>query len=278
MVNYQNIGIRMDQFSMHDPKCLKAILQEYSVQNFEQLVDLLNSGELNSHPGFSEVQNYILDMKSMLADGKHINVKERVKTFSLYQSSNLPMTTLEKTDHQNCGGVLMLSNPATTLYRGFELAGVEQMSIAQLKYYLSHCDFHGEMLFTKWRYIGTSKVDLALEALSLFEKQNIRLLKEVGSVSEEVNLFTVDLTKRKNIVQEEKMELFDYLFEQGDTYVFGTLTDHQKEMLNSGLINSSKASSRKAQQLLNYLSYYVTPKEAERGLVKSKTLDRFIVQ
>jgi hypothetical protein len=152
-------------------------------------------------------------------------------------------------------------------------------SIADIKFLLGHLqsDLRNDFKFASGCY---SKEDLVklIEHIKFYEQQVERQAEEIKETSSYLlptNIFEVNSIYKQDIVESQLTEIAEYLVESGNEFIWGILSDKDKIRL----LNIIKQPNNYAiKNFINVISNYTTLNELRQGIVKKRTLDRFIVK
>lgn len=85
--------------------------------------------------------------------------------------------------------------------------------------------------------------------------------------------------EKEEIVESELKEIVEYLLDNAEQCVWGNLPSSKKiQMLRTIYATRGEQTLEDRKRLVNAISNYTTLSELEQGVVKKRTLDRFIVR
>lgn len=152
-------------------------------------------------------------------------------------------------------------------------------NIFELKQLLTHCNINGQNLFQeKFRYsvylYPEDEIEKILRSITLYNEQLKRLKEESKDSSNLINLFDSYKTSRYSLILKQMNDILE-AFSSSDELVWGKVSENEKQLFQS-MLNSENdiAKSNLARTIANYVSQ----DEAEKGIVKTKTLNRFIIK
>ena len=127
--------------------------------------------------------------------------------------------------------------------------------------------------------IANKDLDKIYSAIRLYDEQVLRQYKE-NIDSDEENIFLVNQMEKRNLVLEKYEEIIEYLLENSNnhSFVWGEFTPRKQVLMENTLVSKSKVASMIKDNLVNIITNYTTLSELKSDLVKSKTLDRFIIK
>lgn len=211
-------------------------------------------------------------------------IKRQVTAFNdkgyepkVFFTSSYSDSSLNNTDRLNFGDVLLLNNifnPRT----GKNLS-VTSKSIADIKGELSHTSPIGENYFKRNnRNFGEGRLYQMLDAIEFYQQQVER--QAALTPDRDINLFLLDQNKKRQIVTESFSEIVEYLVDNTEEkLVWGNLSDCQKQLLTSSVVNSYQSDLRIRESLVTNIANYTTLPELECvASHDAKVLSRFIVR
>ena len=150
--------------------------------------------------------------------------------------------------------------------------------IAEIKELLGHIDYNDfQNTFTRIRSFGSATGQKVVDAIKFYEQQVLRQAAETEERG--INLFMLNKKEKDEIVESEIKYIAEYLIDNAKTLVWGNLTDTQKQRIMSAVLSTKgEYTQQDKKALINAISNYTTLSELEQGVIKKKTLDRFIVR
>lgn len=127
-----------------------------------------------------------------------------------------------------------------------------------------------------FRGIGEGVIKELQRPLSFYDEHVLRLIDIYGLKED---LFYTNKNEKDKLVEQQAEMIVNYFVENANECVWGELTEAKKENLSKlfkGCVGNKKLKDQK--YFVNAISNYVTLEEAEKDLVKTKTLNRFIVK
>lgn len=152
-------------------------------------------------------------------------------------------------------------------------------SIYLIKHYLEHITEYGldNVFITHVHSFGPSSTRQVVKSVKFYEEQVLRQALETNQRG--INLFTLNKNEKERIVEEEFNDIVEYLVDNANECVWGELTDSQKRRMLESTISLRKEEQLKVRRcLIDMISNHTTLSELEQGVVKKRTLDRFIVR
>ena len=256
-------------------KTIYEVFVKYDIRDYQRLKDLLNSQkeEFQSVSYFLKRRLYEVEME--LKKKNELDVEPEIFTFQAYQNSNIDIETLKLTDRENNGNVLLYSCP--TIKGGARINILKTLSIDEIKNLASHLNqYHFNNALSMKRNFGIDTVKRVADVVKFYEKQVLRQAKETEE--RDINLFLLNKDAKDEIVESQFKEIIEYLLDNAEQCIWGNLTSSKKiQMLRT--INAIRGGILEdRRRLVNAISNYTTLSELEQGVVKKRTLDRFIVK
>ena len=83
---------------------------------------------------------------------------------------------------------------------------------------------------------------------------------------------------KKELVEAQLKEIVEYLTDTANKCIWGTLSDFEKKKFIDLAYKNTRVWKERREKFINTISNYVTIDEAKQGLIKTKTIDRFIIK
>lgn len=255
---------------------VQPVLLKNHIDNFLQLKELLESDEIENQWIYQVLQDYLNNVINRMNKANEKGLGLEIFMDNNYKESLIDRKTLELTDRENMGNVLLYTIPYIS--SGVKKSCVEHLSIEQIKYYLSYVDdVYFRNLFFKNRNFGVVATKRVLEVINFYEEQVLRQAKETDE--RDINLFMLNKTYKDEIIEDEVRYIAEYLVDNALVCIWGKMTDLQKKKLISCTTSSrGKNLKNDRRALVNAISNYTTLNEIKDGVIKSRVLDRFIVK
>lgn len=257
-------------------KIIYELFIKYDIKDYQKLKDLLNSQkeEFECVSYFLKKELYGVELK--LKNKNEIDTEPEIFTFDRYQSSNIDVETLQLTDRENNGGILLYNCP--TIRGGARINKLKSMSIDEIKYLASHlCEYHFDNALSIKRNFGIDTVKRVVELVKFYEEQVLRQAQETEE--RDINLFLLNKDAKDEIVESQYKEIIEYLLDNAEQCIWGNLPSSKKiQMLRTIKAVRGDTILEDRRRLINAISNYTTLGELEQGVVKKKTLNRFIVK
>lgn len=257
-------------------KTIYELFKKYDIQDYQRLKDLLNCKKEEFESISYILKNELYKIELRLKNKNEIDIEPEIFTFSNYQNSNIDIETLKLTDRVNNGNILLYSCPTTR--GGTRINKLKTMSIAELKNLSSHLSQYrfDNALCTK-SYFGIDTVKRVVDVIKFYEEQVLRQAKETEE--RDINLFLLNKEAKDEIVELQFNEIIEYLVDNAEQCIWGNLPSSKKLQL----LRIIKAGKREnaiedRKRLVNAISNYTTLSELEQGVVKKRTLNRFIIK
>ena len=257
-------------------KTIYELFIKYDIKNYQRLKDLLNGQkeEFKFVSYFLKTELYGVELE--LKNKNELGVDPQIFTFETYQNSNIDIETLKLTDNENDGNILLYSCP--TIRGGARINKLKTMSIAEIKEFASHLtENHFNNVLSMKRSFGIDTVKRVVDVVKFYEEQVLRQAQETKERG--INLFLLNKDAKDEIVESQYKEIIEYLLDNADQCIWGNLPSNKKiQMLRT--INAVRGEGilEDRRRLVNAISNYTTLSELEQGVVKKRTLNRFIVK
>ena len=192
----------------------------------------------------------------------------------IYSLKRYDDPSVEYTDTLNKGSKLLLSTPTTK--NSVRMDRVGYLSISDIKRFLTTTTSSGKTyLLYQLRGIGEKSIPQIVDAVDLYTDQVIRQSKLTPSRDE--NVFAYQRREKQRLVDDNYPEIIAYLIFEAKELVWGELTDSQKRMYLSSIINERETDKVIRLRMTRIIADYMTMSELD-GISqgKYKVLDRFI--
>lgn len=131
-----------------------------------------------------------------------------------------------------------------------------------------------EPLILEAKKMGLYNLEVIKYAIKLFDEQLLRQNEEEHPFG--ADLFHLNYDEKRAIVIEELSSYIDYLEINADRCVWGDNNKAKIRYMREALISKSVVAIRNKERMINTFTNYTTLTELEMGVIKNKTLDRFI--
>lgn len=249
--------------------------EENRINDYQKLKENLNKLEQNKF--FKFITTDLENVEKRIKEANILGVEPEIYSQEWYKGISIDDKTLNITDNKTMGSVLLVSNPLHLPTRKQRV--INHYSIANLKFLLSHLqsDLRNEFKFNS-RCYSKNDLEKLVELIKFYEQQVERQANEVQENSPYLpptNIFEVNSVYKQDIVESQLTEIAEYLVDSGNEFIWGNLCDTDKLRLLK-VIKQPTNFARK--NFINVISNYTTLNELKQGVVKKKTLDRFIVR
>lgn len=197
-----------------------------------------------------------------------------------YKNILIDRNILDSIDKAVTGDRLIFNNPLTaTSIKNIRLG---KLNIYQIKRLLKYAvynknsrEFQNALAF-KIKNFTKDDIKRVLVALDFYEQQIVRLMSE--NIVDK-NLFFSNQSKREMLVQEQLREIVEYILDNANETVWGNISNSQRKLLLSFFSSrGGRISENTKNNFIQEIVDYTTLSELESGIVKTKTIDRFIVK
>lgn len=252
------------------------LLIQFGIKDYQMLKDLLDSDNKESIELRSILELELINVENKIKDANILGMEPEIFVFDDYNSSFVDDITLQKTDKLNGGDALLIVSPIGR--RGAIGGQLQQMSIEMVKYLLSHLDSDTlNNALTIKRSFGIETVKKVVEKIQLYNEQVLRQASDVRENG--INLFFANKSMKDKIVCEQLKDIVEYILDNASECVWGKLSDTQKlKMMSAVLPKRGECINMDKKCLIDVISNYTTLSELKQGVIKKKTLDRFIVR
>lgn len=268
---YSNVYINQHVRNCIDVNKIVDELIAIGITNYQQLKDYVNN--CNNQ---KEIEQLSLILKDV--ERKKERFIKNQKIFKIYSFPVHENIRLIKNDLVNNCSTLILNNPMSET-RSCEYLDLKKQSIDYVKHAISHVDLSGKNTLCNISKMGNSYLDKIYSAIQLYDVQVLRQYEE--NIDKDVeNIFLVNQMEKRKLVLEQYKEIVEYLLENSNyhTFVWGELTPRKQILMEKTLISKSKNALMRTENLVNIITNYTTLSELKSDIVKTKTLDRFIVR
>lgn len=254
-------------------------LTKHSIKDYQTLKDMIQNGRREFKNEF--LKNAVSEVEKNIEYANQLGKEPVLFTCDNYKDANVDQKTLKVTDRKNSCGVLLYKSPAI-VSRG-KSGALDHIQISEAKSLLGKVIGHskgctGNNAFVeamnRFGELDSSKIR---DAINFYEKQVLRQAEETKKRG--VNLFIVNQREKQFIVREEIKSIVKYLVDNADVCVWGELSSAQKTRLMSAVTRYSGYENQLLRErMIQIITNYTTLSELQTGVVKQKTLDRFIVK
>ena len=245
------------------------IIKKYNIKDFGKLKEVLEKHGINN----DYLQVVLSRMTKKLDQFNSKNMDLQIFSFENYEDEKT-----SKTDREITGEQLLISNPLVPSCNILE-ARLENFDIASIKHMLSHIDSKGNNVITSIRGIGKTSAQAIYKAVEFYDAQIARQSKETDN--KEANLFWLNADEKADALilgNEPIEESMEYIAKNAEEMIWGYLTLAQKQKILEMIKKDNRYGNIIFNKLYNAIANYVTLEEAEKGLIKTRAIDRFIVK
>ena len=286
MINLKDVSIRdfdlFDYFGKYaTSEDVEVLRKKVQFLDCQQLNDLIDAGDSYFDTvGFKE---YLSLIKDIIQQPKYLYKNAQIYNVDNYKNFNVDddmLKELREVDLNVYGGDLLFCNPLTKSSAiNFKL---RRFNVAKIKYLLEHCVVTrtcsvGENALANMRGFGSNNISKVVNSIKFYEEQVIRQLKE-NNGNIDSNLFYKDYDDKIFIILDNLNEIAQYFVENANECVWGKISIPQKEALISKVNKKNPVDDIIVSNFVNAIANYTTISELDKGVVKNKTLNRFIVK
>lgn len=254
------------------------LLYVYDVDDYQKLKDLiLGGGKDLDRTGVLRTLKERLEMVERNVYNANLQGRTpQIFPFDLVDVSSIDAETLSITDKANDGSSLLFANPIAR--SGYRMRKVNRISVEELKYLLTHLDAYNLCnCFVQMREFGADTARKVESAINMYHEQLLRQADETSLRG--VDLFRVNKELKDEIVEAQLKEIIEYILDTADECVWGKMSDTQKKKMRSASVSVKGCYIQEDRRnLIDMISNYTTLGELEQGVVKKRTLNRFIVK
>lgn len=255
-------------------KIIYDLFVKYDIQDYQRLKDLLNEHKEEFESVFYGLYDELYKVELRLKNKNEIGIEPEIFAFPIYQNSNMDNETLKLTDKLNNGNVLLYCCP--TIRGGAKINKLKTMSIEEIKSLASHLSQYRLDNALCLSCFGIDTVKRIVNIVNFYEEQVLRQAQETEE--RDINLFLLNKEAKDEIVESQFKEIIEYLLDNAEQCIWGNLPPSKKIQLLRTIKTVRGAGIEDRRRLVNAISNYTTLGELEQGVVKNKTLNRFIVK
>lgn len=249
---------------------------KYNIKNYQEIKDLLESKKEELDIWFNYLRCELSEVEKRMEEYNILGFEPEIFTFDNYANSSVDKETLKITDNSNMGSVLLYTFPF--FKGGARMCQLKNMNIADLKYLSGHvndCKFQNALEYK--RNFGPEVVSRVVDRVKFYEEQVLRIANE--TTERGINLFTVNKKEKDEIVRANLDLMVQYIVDCADECIWGVMSDTQKKrFLRAARAVYGEHILKDREMLIDAISNYTTLSELNSDVVKTKTLDRFIVR
>ena len=171
------------------------------------------------------------------------------------------------------GGLSPINN---TLFNDDKRIDTHFYNIYELKQLLSYCDINGTNLFKKYfgNDINDEEICKLIKSIEIYNEQLNRQYNELKVKEDYTGLFKANEILKYHLIKRQINDVLE-AFYYSEELVWGKVYDEER-MLFERLLNNQEFIIK--DNLARTIANYVSQDEAEKGIVKTKALDRFIIK
>ena len=247
------------------------------------LTELLNRIEQDQDGFIDCLSQYSVEELSKLKQALESYSMQESLTYRVndYAGSQLNRYILDFVDKHNSCKDLILGGPTILISPKKEIV-LQDISIHEAKKLISEViidKFSSKKenaLIARLPYYGPKDGKKFRDAINFYEEQVLRQAKEATCLEE--NLFVLNRDKKSGIILDNYSKIVDYFIDTADMCVWGNLGKSHKLKLQYSKRAMTEETLRIRNNFVRMLADYTTLSELEKGPIKSKVLDRFIIK
>ena len=286
MIKLENVSTeRLITFLKYDLGSSQEIMNAYlalnrhGIKDYQKLKDMIENGRKEFNNDF--LRNALSSVEENIAYANEIGREPILYTCNNYEGSTVDEKTLKITDRKTPCSVLLYKSPAI-ISKG-KAGALDHVEISQAKDLLGKVVGHtkssvGKNAFAESinRFGDIDAIKLR-DAINFYEAQVLRQAEETNK--KKINLFMLNKKEKYMLVNDEIRNIVKYLVQNADECVWGEFTQAQKNRLMNAVTSYSGYDNKVLRErIIDVISNYTTLSELKDGVVKQKTLDRFIIK
>lgn len=256
-----------------------SILNKHGIKDYQRLKDMIENGRREFQNEF--LINALASVEENIKYANEIGREPILYTCNNYEGSNVDAKTLKITDRKNSCGVLLYKSPAI-VSKG-KTGALVHIQISEAKDLLGKVVGHNKSTTGNNAFVESMRrfgdVDSAKlrDSINFYEAQVLRQAEETSK--KKINLFVLNQKEKEIIVKNQIKSIVKYLVENADECVWGDFSPAQKTRLMHAVTTYSGYDNQVLRnRIINVIANYTTLSELQSGVVKKKTLDRFIIK
>ena len=254
-------------------------LNKHSIRDYQKLKDMIENGR-------REFQNEFLisaleSVEENVRYANQVGIEPALYTCNNYDGARVDKKTLKVTDRKNSCGVLLYKSPM--LGSRTETEALMHMQINEAKDLLGKIVGHSKATIGNNAFIESmgrfGEFDLARlrDSINFYEAQVLRQAEETDR--QYTNLFLLNKNEKFLLVRDEIKSIVKYLVDNAEVCVWGEFTPAEKMRIMKAVSTYSGYENQVlTTRMIDTIANYTTLSELKSGVVKQKTLDRFIIK
>ena len=249
-----------------------------NITDYQALKDILNSMNVNNEFAIKYLKRELSLVEEKVSKSNMLGKEPKIYTFDIYKDCNIDSETLRITDESNYGDILI----PPTLFKNTSSKSIQlkNLTINEIKHISSHLSRYRlkNSLMDKPNF-GTVSVENVIKRINFYEEQVIRQAKETNKRG--INLFMLNKQEKDEIVKSQLEDIINYILNNNSNniYMWGSLTEEQKNKMIRIITSPLSKNVRKDKEnFIDIISNYTTMSELEEGIIKNKTLNRFLAK
>ncbi len=272
MLNLKNMTFQnyLDLFDVFCTFEEKSEIDRLHIVTLEDIENFINCNS-DSLPHF--ILDYYNYIKKEIAriENKYVYEPDNILFSDL---SSIDSEDLKVTDKNTLVQDLIISSIVCGSWNVSFLA-VEKMTIENIRLLFQY-KYKDQLLISNFKNMGKKNIETLLKGLNFYEAQILRQSKIEHTPG--TDLFAMDRDKKRQIVEEEVLSYIDYIETCANVCIWGKITDPQKKLMHQAFLNDKELNVSNRERIINTFTNYLTLPELEAGVVKNRTLDRFIIR
>jgi len=286
MIKLENVSterlitfLRYDLTRSGDLKDAYLALNKHGIKDYQKLKDMIENGRKEFQNEF--LINALATVEENIKHAHEIGREPILYTCNNYAGSTIDEKTLKITDRKNPCSILLYKSPA--IFSKGKTGSLIHIQISEAKDLLGKVVGHSKSTTGNNAFVESMKrfgnIDSAKlrDAINFYEEQVLRQAEE--TYKKKKNLFILNKQEKELIVEDQIISIVKYLTQNADECVWGEFSPAQKKRLMNAVTSHTGYENQVLRnRIINVITNYTTLSELKSGVVKQKTLDRFIIK
>ena len=129
------------------------------------------------------------------------------------------------------------------------------------------------------RNYGDKTTSALAQSINFYNKQIERQAQYYNpNIHNEADIFYLNQEEKRILVEDQIREITDYLVDTAQQCIWGEMNETNKKEFIALAHKNTRLGLEYREKFVNAIGNYVTLDEAKQGLIKTKTIDRFILK